>query len=110
METKAVEIPNPFTNPWPKQLFCADTLACDAHRKLVQSDAWQLASKVAQSHMTRSILSVGNGKLDEPNHIQAAAMAFERLQGMNDFINIFTGLAEIPKPMVGQKRSDNLEN
>lgn len=110
METKATAAPNPFLNPYPKHLFCMDTSLVDAHRKLIQSDAWQTASKVAQAHFTRSILSLGNGKLDEPNHSQAAAFAFERLQGMNDFVNIFTSLAELPQAPSPAKPSHNLDN
>jgi hypothetical protein len=110
METKAAPIPNPFHNPFPKQLFCADTKLRDEHRKLIQSEAWQTASKVAQAHFTRSILSIGNGKLDAPNHQQAAAFAFERIQGMNDFINIFTSLAEIPPAQPAKPAVENLDD
>lgn len=109
MQTPAVEIPNPFTNPWPKHLFCTDTVAMDAHRKLIQSEAWQVGSKAAQAQFLRSILSASGGKLDDPQHTQAASLAFERLQGMNDFINIFTSLAEIPKAPTARKSADNLE-
>lgn len=110
METKTLPVPDPFKNPWPKQLFCSDSLACDNHRKLIQSEAWQTASKVAQQQLLRSILAASGGKLDDQQHTQAAAFAFERLQGMNDFINIFTDLATIPTPMEPRKRVDNLEN
>lgn len=110
METKTAPAPDPFKNPWPKHLFCTDAVACDAHRKLIQSEAWQVASKVAQQQFLRSILSASGGKLDDQQHTQAAAFAFERLQGMNDFINIFTDLATIPQPVEKRPRADNLEN
>jgi hypothetical protein len=109
METKSAPAPNPFTNPYPKQLFCSDVKACDAHRALIQSEAWQVASRAAQAQMTRSILSISGGKLDDANHTQAAAFAFERLQGMNDFVNIFTDLATVPPPPVLRKDLAALE-
>jgi len=97
-------------NPYPKHLFCSDSKAQEEHRRLVQSEAWQRGSQVAQAQLTRSILAASSDKLTEPNYVQAAGLAFARLQGMNDFINIFCNLAEIPKAPTPKKSSDNLEN
>ena len=110
METKTAPIPNPFHNPHPKHLFCTNGPQMEAHRELVQSDAWQKGVVTAQMQMVRDLCTSASTKLADPNYLQAAALAFARIQGMNDFINIFSNLAEIPQPPAPRRNPDNLED
>lgn len=110
METKTAPIPSPFVNPHPKHLFCTNAAQMEAHRQLVQSEAWQRGVVAAQMQIVRDLCVGASTKLSEPQYLQASALAFSRIQGMNDFVNTFCNLAEIPPVPTAGKRSDNLEN
>jgi len=47
--------------------------------------------------------------LDSPNQLQASAMCFQRIQGMNDFIHLMMTLAESPAT-AATKPDDNLKH
>ncbi len=110
METKTAPIPSPFLNPHPKHLFCTDAKQMERHRRLVESEAWQTGFTVAQLQIVRDLCTSASTKLSDPNYLQAAALAFARIQGMNDFINTFSNLAEIPTAPAPRPSHDNLEN
>lgn len=109
MEIKTAPIPNPFTNPHPKHLFCTDAKRIAAHRRLIESEAWQTGIVSAQMAMVRDLCISASNNLSDPNYQQAAALAFARIQGANDLVNIFSNLGEMPQPPKPKPSHDNLE-
>lgn len=102
--------PNPFANPAPKVIFTMSNEAQSAHRTLIMSQAFQDALVPAQMHYVRAMCAMAPQSLDTENYLQAAAMCFARIQGMNDFVSLFCGFAEVPvQPAKSAQDPRNLE-
>lgn len=81
-----------------------------SHRKMIDSPEFQRAIDVASQHYVKALTATAPGDLQAPNHVVAAGMCFERIQGMHDFITILMNLAETPKPRTEPEKNDNLDN
>lgn len=110
MATNTVPVPNPFHNPHPKNLFCTSAQNIDEHHALIQSPAWQRAVVTAQMQLVRDLCTGASSKLADPNYLQAAALAFARIQGMHDFVNIISNLAEIPAAPASRPNTGQLDD
>lgn len=81
-----------------------------SHKRMIESPEFERAMQFAQLQYMRRLHEIAPDKLDAPGFAGAAAMCFERLQGMEDFIKILNTLADavqLPEPRVLQ---DNLEH
>jgi len=94
-------------NPMPKEEFQVSPGAMKAHRALLELPQFQLAVRVAQAQYCRICCAASPTNLDSPNQLQASAMCFQRIQGMNDFINVLLNLAETPR-LPPRRTDDNL--
>jgi hypothetical protein len=80
-----------------------------AHRKMIESPEFQRAIDYAKSHYTRALHASAPKAMDSPNFASGAAMSFERIQGMEDFIHILFTLSETPPPLP-DRRNDEPDN
>jgi hypothetical protein len=95
-------------NPTPKQIFMSSGDNISKHRKLLEDPAFERALFFAKSHYIRRLHEITPSDPSTPNFFSGAAMSFERIQGMEDFIAILYSLSEsIPIPQ-SSKISDNL--
>jgi hypothetical protein len=102
--------PTKILHPTPKMVFMSSGNNVSAHRKMLESPEFQRAIDYAKSHYTRALHASAPNNLDSPNFASAAAMSFERIQGMEDFISILMTLSETPPPLPERARGgDNLE-
>lgn len=96
-------------HPTPKKAFLLDPKAVKAHRAMIDDDDFRRSITVAQAQYTRVICDLAPISLDSPNQLQASAMCFQRIQGMNDFVTVLMNLGETPK-LPERKSTDNLEH
>ncbi len=94
-------------NPRPKQEFLASAIACKAHKALIERADFQNSLRTAMAQYTRRMCELAPASLDSANQLQASAMCFQRIQGMNDFVNTLLSLAEVPR-QPAKVQSDNL--
>ena len=96
-------------NPTPKQEMLSSSNDVKAHRKLIDEPSFRNAIRVAQAEYTRTMCMLAPSSMDSPSQLQASAMCFQRIQGMNDFVSVLLKLGETPK-MPTQKQSGNLSH
>jgi hypothetical protein len=98
----------PNKNPSPKSVFLQNERLVKAHARMVESQDFQTAIDVAKSHYIRRLHDVAPTDLNAPNFMSAAAVSFERVQGMMDFIDILINLGEHNPPPAMVKDDINL--
>jgi hypothetical protein len=96
-------------NPTPKQEFQESADHMKAHGALIDSPSFRRAVKVALAEHARMMCALAPSSMDSPNQLQASAMAFQRIQGANDVMNIMLKLSEIPK-LPNKKDDSNLSH
>jgi hypothetical protein len=96
-------------NPSPKQVFMSSVDNVSKHRKLLEDPTFERAVLFAKAQYVRRLHEIAPGDLSIPNFASAAAMSFERIQGMEDFIAILFSLSESTPLPERLKVSDNLE-
>lgn len=94
-------------NPRPKDEFLTSALLVKAHKSLIERADFQNSLRTAQAQYTRMMCALAPANLDTPNQLQASAMCFQRIQGMNDFVSCLLNLAEVPR-QPAKVQSDNL--
>jgi hypothetical protein len=93
----------------PKQQFVETKKLAEEHRRMVDSEPFVRAVRAAREQYTRVMCNLAPTSLDTPNQLQASAMCFQRIQGVNDFINILVSLAD-PPPKRQIPETDNLNH
>lgn len=96
-------------NPTPKQIFMSSGDNISKHRRLLEDPAFERAILFAKSHYVRRLHEITPGDLSMPNFASGAAMSFERIQGVEDFIAVLYSLSESTLIPERSKASDNLE-
>lgn len=74
---------------------------------MLDTPEFQRALDYAQLQYLRFLCDTAPADLAGGNQVQASAFAFQRLQGMNDFVAQLRSLSETPPPPA-PKVSDNL--
>ena len=97
-------------HPTPKMVFMSSGTNISNHKRMVESAEFQRALDVAKAHYIRALHHAAPNNLDSPNFASAAAMSFERIQGMEDFIHVLVTLADVPPPLPDRRgqEPDNL--
>ncbi len=94
-------------NPTPKQIILTDPKFLKAHAALVDDGDFLNSIQVAMAQYTRTMCNLAPHELNHANQLQASAMAFQRVQGAQEFVAVLLGLHEQPhKP--NPRPSDNL--
>jgi hypothetical protein len=96
-------------NPSPKQVFMSSGDNISKHRKLLEDPAFERGVFFAKAQYIRRLHEIAPPNLDAPSFATAAAMCFERIQGMEDFIDVLFKLSESTPLPQRSKVSDNLE-
>lgn len=100
-------MPNKYTTP--KQDFLQEKSNSDQHARLIESVAFNRAISVAKDEYVRRLHEMAPRNLDSPNFAGASAMAFQRLQGVEDFLLILFNLGEQIQPMPKKDLELNLK-
>lgn len=95
-------------NPTPKMIFMSSGDNISKHRKLLEDPAFERAIFFAKAQYVRRLHDISPGDLSMPNFASCAAMSFERIQGMEDFIAVLSTLSESSPLPERTKVSDNL--
>ena len=85
-------------NPTPKALFLADSVAVKNHNAMVDTDTFQKGTDTAILCYVRALCDVASGDMSSERYEQASACAFNRIQGMMDFVALVRNLGIVPPP------------
>ena len=95
-------------NPLPKTEFLKNQAFVTAHNRLIELPEFQRAIEVAKSQYQRTLTGMSPdifGQSPRPDAATISSMAFQRLQGVDEFLSFLCNLAE-PYPMAPQGPDD----
>ncbi len=92
----------------PRARFISEPRNVSAHRRIVDSQDFQLAIDTALMEHTRAIVAL-SGKLDSDGATQAAAACFHLISGAHQLVQVFNMLSEPIAAPAAQAKIESLQ-